>query len=132
MWPGRNLLVFEAKLFELLQAEVKRDATFFTLGLSPKPNHVVEVTPEGLYVETESSKDKGNPPQLIPAWMFELAWDYLRQHKTLGAAYLQANDGLNVKRSSGVCAILARLPGVSSETGRLITLKWESQSAGIP
>jgi hypothetical protein len=80
-----------------------------------KPNQVIEVTPGGLYVETEASKAKGSPPQLIPAWMFTLAWDYLRTHGRLTNRYLLATDGLNVKRSSGVMAILAALPGVTAQ-----------------
>jgi len=73
------------------------------------------VTPAGLYVETESSRNKGSPPQLIPAWMFTLAWGYLRTHGELSNRYLLTTDGLNVKRSSAVCAILSRLLGVASE-----------------
>jgi hypothetical protein len=80
-----------------------------------KPNRVMEVTPGGLYVETEASKAKGNPPQLIPAWMLTLAWDYLQTHGRLTNRYLLAPDGLNVKRSSGVLAILATLPGVTAQ-----------------
>jgi hypothetical protein len=99
---------------------------FVTLGPSPKRNFVHEITPAGLYVETDASRTKGNPPQLIPAWMFTLAWDYLRTHRQLSNRYLPATDGLNVKRSSAVCAILARLPGVeystTAEDG--IVLRW--------
>jgi hypothetical protein len=58
--------------------------------------------------------------------MFTLAWDYLRTHGLLSNRYLLATDGLNVKRSSAVCAILARLPGVdhtaTAEDG--IMLRW--------
>jgi hypothetical protein len=46
--------------------------------------------------------------------MFKLAWDYLRRHERLSNRYLLATDGLNVKRWSAVCAILAKLPGVSA------------------
>jgi hypothetical protein len=66
------------------------------------------------------------PPQLIPAWMFTLASDYLRTHGHLSNRYLPATDGLNVKRSSAVCAILARLPGVEYTTiaNEGIVLTW--------
>lgn len=55
---------------------------FRTLGQG-KPNRVLEVTAGGLYVETEASRAKGRPPQLIPAWMITLAWDYLQTHGRL-------------------------------------------------
>jgi hypothetical protein len=44
--------------------------------------------------------------------MFQLAWDYLTTHGSLTNRHLLATDGLNVKRSSAVMAILARLPAV--------------------
>ncbi len=67
---------FEPGLYAALVAAVETNQSLFhTLGAVPKPNRIVEVTPAGLYVETESSKEKGNPPQLIPAWMFTLAWE---------------------------------------------------------
>lgn len=42
----------------------------------------------------------------------QLAWDDLVEHGVLSNGYLLADDGLNVTRSSFVCALLARLPGV--------------------
>jgi hypothetical protein len=44
--------------------------------------------------------------------MVQGAWDYLQAHGGLTNRYLLDKDGLNVKRSSFVCALLARLPGV--------------------
>lgn len=117
---------FEATLLACLQAEVARESVFLTLGRTPKPNRVVEVTPHGLYVETESSRAKGNPAQLIPAWMLSLAWDYLRRHGALTNKYLLASDGLSVKRSSAVCAILSRLPGVEVVEGGAVELCWRA------
>ncbi len=55
--------------------------------------------------------------------MIQLAWDHLHLHGELTNAYLVADDGLNVKRSSAVCALLARLPGVEVVPGRTITLR---------
>jgi hypothetical protein len=97
---------------QLVAVTEAHHGVFYTLGPVGKANLIREVTPAGLYVETEASRAKGNPPQLIPAWMFTLAWDYLRTHGRLSNRYLLASDGLNVKRSSAVCAVLARLPGV--------------------
>lgn len=103
----------DAALFAALRAEVMRDPVFLTLS-GGKPNRVVEATPTGLWIETEASLEKGRGPQLVPAWMIQLAWDYLNTHGSLTNKHLLASDGLNVKRSSAVCAVLARLPGVEA------------------
>lgn len=98
------------ELLALITAAVDEDRVFRTLSQG-KPNRVVEVTPQGLWVETERSQAKGKP-EGVPAWMIQVAWDYLRAHGELTNRFLLANDGLNVKRSSFVCALLARLPGI--------------------
>ncbi len=54
--------------------------------------------------------------------MIELAWDWLVAHGTLTNRHLLATGGLNVKRSSLVCALLARLPGVRVVSTRPIEL----------
>jgi len=77
-----------------------------------KPNQVTDITAAGVYVQTQRSRSRGTGAQLVPAWMVQLAWDYLQLHGTLANKYLLAGDGLNVKRSSAVCALLARLPAI--------------------
>ena len=81
-----------------------------------------EVTPDGVWVETERSRALGRPAQLVEAWIIQLAWEWLSTHGTLTNRHLLAEDGLNVKRSSFVCALLARLPGVQVATTRPIAL----------
>lgn len=54
----------------------------------------------------------------IPAWMFNLAWERLQTHGELTNGELL--NELRVHRSSAVCAILARLPGVEQVAGREI------------
>jgi len=54
--------------------------------------------------------------------MIQIAYDWLRAHGTLTNRFLVATDGLNVKRSSFVCELLARLPGVHVESARPIAL----------
>lgn len=98
-------------LLATLRDEVARDPVFPTIARG-KPNLVRDVTPTGIWVETEASAAKGRPAQLIPAWMLELAVGHLEAHGRLTNTYLLSSEGLNVKRSSAVCAILARLPGV--------------------
>lgn len=114
---------FAPELYHLLQKAVATNPVFSTLGPNRRPNRVTELTPLGLYVETERTRAMGAGPQFIPSWMFELAWDYLRSNGTLTNRFLL--DELHVHRSSAVCAILARLEPVGQIRGRSITLEWK-------
>ncbi len=100
----------EPDLYALLTAAVARDNVFPTLGPNPRPNIVRELTPTGLLVETPQSKAAGAGPQPLPAWMLNVAWGYLKTHSELTNQHLLKE--LRVHRSSAVCALLARLPGV--------------------
>lgn len=100
-----------AELFALIDTAVQADPVIRTLGTGAI-NRVVEHTPHGLYVETERSRSRKAGAELVPGWMVQLAWDFLIAHGTLTNKFLIDSDGLNVKRSSFVCALLARLPGV--------------------
>ena len=112
----------EVALRALIEAEVAIDPLFLTLK-DRRPNLVVDTAAGGLWIETDSSRTKGNPAHLVPAWMIQLAWDHLQLHGELTNQYLLSTDGLNVKRSSAVCAVLARLPGIEAVPGRTITLR---------
>ena len=57
----------------------------------------------------------------MPAWMIQTAWDHLRARGSL--TNLLSNKGLNVKRSSAVCALLSRLPDVEVTSSRAIQLR---------
>ena len=100
------------ELLAMIADAVASDRVFMTLGRRPQPNTVHEVTADGVWVETLESVRKGRPPQHVPAWMIQLAWDWLQAHGRLTQKYLLGDDGLSVKRSAFVCALLARLPGV--------------------
>lgn len=113
---------FEPELYQAITAEVRRSPTFMTLGPKPRPNRVVELTPVEAHVETERSRERAGGSEVIPAWMFNLAWERLRTHGMLSNSVL-LND-LRVHRSSAVCAILARLPHVERAPGREILLRW--------
>jgi len=117
---------FSPELYAAVQAAVAGNKGVFATLAQGKPNHVTNVTPTGLYVITDASKAKGTPAQLVPAWMLQVAYDYLRAHGSLTNRYLLATDGLNVKRSSAVCAILAALPGIDASVvkGDGIVLTW--------
>src|SRR5262245_9001170 len=98
-------------LLELLERSVPAGTTVTTLA-DGRPNLIVEVGEQGIVIETEASKAKGGGPKLVKAWMLQAAWDHLAEHGSLTNRYLLSTAGLNVKRSSAVCAVLAQLPGV--------------------
>ena len=112
-------------LHRQIEAAAAANPVVVTLG-DGRPNWVREVTPDGVWVETQRSRAAGRPPQLVEAWMIQVAWDYLQAHGALTNRYLLSTDGLNVKRSSFVCALLARLPGVVVAATKPITLTLES------
>lgn len=87
------------------------------------PRSVQDITPDGVWVETRKSRAQGRPPQLVEAWMIQIAWDWLQARDSITAKFLVADDGLNVKRSSFVCALLARLPDVEIVSRRPIELR---------
>jgi hypothetical protein len=127
-WQGADVVVsaptFDGLLLTELQRQVEDNPLFLTLSHA-RPNRVTEVNESGLYVETEASQAKGRPPQLVPAWMFELAYQALRSRGRL--TQQSVLNELNIKRSAAVCAILARLEHVSiSKDGRSTELLWRA------
>ena len=77
--------------------------------------------PDGVWVETKKSRAQKRPAQLVQAWMIQIAWDWLEAHGAITAKFLVAEDGLNVKRSSFVCAMLGRLPNVEIVSRRPVS-----------
>ena len=63
--------------------------------------------------------------------MLETAWEHLVREGSLSNKHLLAGTGLNVKRSSAVCAILARLPGVEVASSTPIVLRYRAQHADV-
>jgi hypothetical protein len=53
---------------QLVAAVAANQRVCLTLGATPKRDLIHDVTPAGLYAETDASRAKVNPPQLIPAW----------------------------------------------------------------
>jgi hypothetical protein len=90
-----------------------------------KPNRIHRVGSDGVWISTEASERKGTGARLVPAWMLNAAWRHLQTTGSLTNRYLRASAGLNVKRSSAVCALLARLPGVAVRSTRPIELALE-------
>lgn len=107
------------ELLAALQAAVDADHVFPTLGRTPVANVVTEVSERGFLVQTAKAQAQdGGTPQHVPAWMLQVAWD----HKHL-------LNVLRVMRSSAVCAVLARLPGVQVDPGPGITLRYQGSKA---
>jgi hypothetical protein len=114
--------VLDDELLALIQTHVPAGTTVETLGRGHL-NWIVDVAASGIRIETERSRMLGENAQLVPAWMLQSAWSYLNEHGRLTNKQLLATEGLNVKRSSAVCALLSHLPGVEVESRRPIVLR---------
>ena len=113
-----------------IEAALAGNPEVLTLGDGRRPNWVARSRRTAFGSRPERSRAAGRPPQLVEAWMIQSAWDYLQAHGVLTNRFLLSTDGLNVKRSSFVCALLARLPGVSVESTRPITLALRAEGPG--
>ena len=118
----RSATTFEdhPELLALIEAEVAKDPVFQTLG-RPAPNTIQAVTDIGVTVSTSKSP-KGT---LVDAWMIVFAWQLLTARGRLENDELLNQLYPRVMRSSFVCALLARLPGVRRGPERKITLYYD-------
>lgn len=64
--------VLDADLLARLRAAVPVRERIATLG-DARPNWVRDITPDGVWVETERSRAAGRPAQLVEAWMIQVA-----------------------------------------------------------
>ena len=116
------------ELLAALQAAVDADHVFPTLGRTPVANVVTDVSERGFLVQTAKAQAQdGGTPQHVPAWMLQVAWDFLITNGQLTNKHLL--NVLRVMRSSAVCAVLARLPGVQVDPGPGITLRYQGSKA---
>lgn len=60
---------------------VEPGSVVHTVGLG-KPNRIIEISSEGIYVETERSKRRGTGPQLVPASLINADWEILTRYRT--------------------------------------------------
>ncbi|HEY9563407.1 MAG TPA: hypothetical protein VIR30_06515 [Nocardioides sp.] len=114
------------ELLEELRAVTAQSSLIATVSTG-RPNWIASIVAEGVWLETEASRSKGVGPQLVPAWMLNAAWHHLRSTGTLDNRFLLSTEGLNVKRSSAVCALLSQLPWVEVASSRPIMLRVKSQ-----
>jgi hypothetical protein len=110
----------EGDLLDALSREVARNPVFLTLG-KRAPNRVTDLTRSEVLVETEASRRKRGGSESIPAWMLNIAWEYVHKQGTLTNKVLL--EELRVHRSSAVCALLARLPGLQPIGGGVVGVK---------
>ena len=118
--PGVPVLdVLDAGLWELVRGCIQPGDVISTLT-DGRPNTVVEVSRAGLWVETTHSRRADAGPQLVEPRMLDVAWAALLGDGELTNQRLLGE--LRVHRSSFVCALLARLPGIRVASRRPIRL----------
>jgi hypothetical protein len=125
--PGGPVLdLLDADLWDLIRGYVQPGDIVHTLA-DGRPNTVVEVSRAGLWVETTRSRRAGGAPQLVEPRMLDVAWAALLSDGELTNRRLLGE--LRVHRSSFVCALLARLPGVRVVSRRPIRLAFDPVGA---
>ncbi len=112
----------EPELLAQLSAVASANPVVYTLGPTPRPNRIADVTASGVWVETARTAARDTGAQVVPPRMLNLAWDVLRARGKL--TNREMLDELRIHRSSFVCAILSRLPGVSVTRVRPIELAY--------
>lgn len=120
--PSEPDEAIEPELLALIAAAAAEQPVIYTLGSTPQPNRVSDVNASGVWVETNRSRERGQGSQMVPPRMLNLAWDALRARGRL--TNREMLDELRIHRSSFVCAMLARLPGVRVVKSRPIELEW--------
>jgi hypothetical protein len=115
--PVLDLL--DAGLWERVRNSIRPGDVVHTIA-DGRPNTVTEVSRAGLWVETARSRGTGSGPQPVEPRMLDVAWAALLSDGQLTNQRLLRE--LRVHRSSFVCALLARLPGVHVASRRPIRL----------
>jgi hypothetical protein len=104
-------------LLQTIRAAIPEGSVISTVSRG-KPNTIAQITSLGVYVKTERSGDK---PELVDAWMLELAAEALLVDGRLTNRHLLQD--LHVHRSSAVCAILAQFAEVEVASTEPIELR---------
>lgn len=117
MTPGQAKEHLDRELLSLISSAVRVGDKVATLSAG-KPNEIIDIGPEGVWVATEKSSAEGGS-RLVPAWMLNEAWRTLQADRELSNVELIKK----VKRSSAVMALLAELPEVEVVSTRPIVLR---------
>ena len=121
--------LFDDDLFDRVRQAISPGDVVYTLS-NRQPNRIDSIERRGILVETDRSKKSDSGPQLVPAWMIRVAWRHLVKNGHLTNDELLNSRDLNVKRSSFVCALLARFPDVEVVSQRPIELRLLSPGRG--
>ena len=124
--PVLDLL--DAGLWERVRSSIRPGDVIHTLA-DGSPNTVTEVSRAGLWVETARSRGAGTGPQPVEPRMLDVAWAALLSDGELTNQRLLGE--LRVHRSSFVCALLARLPGVHVASRRPIRLVLDPEVTAV-
>lgn len=76
------MTVLSDDLYRRIRAAVKPGQTISTIGLG-KPNRIIDISAEGVTVETGRSLRRGTGPRLVPAELIEADWQTLVATGTL-------------------------------------------------
>ena len=107
-------------LLERIQSAVRPSDTILTLA-NKRPNVITAIDRDGVWVRTLRSDCRKAGPQLVPAWMIATAWQRLNKARVLSNTELL--EGLNVKRSAFVIALLAEFADVVVRSTRPIVIE---------
>jgi hypothetical protein len=101
---------FSDLVLSLIRSSVAAGDVILTVS-DKKPNQILAITTEGIWVETDKSRAEGKEQgELVEAWMIERAWRYLVRDGEISK--LELEKKLAVHRSSFVCALLAVMPDI--------------------
>lgn len=113
---------FDSQLLARISVVVSEGDLIATLDRR-SPNKIGQISPAGIEVTTERSAATVGGAVLVPAWMFNVVWEELREHGRVDREQVdRLRPGRKVKRSSIVFAILERLPEVDVVGRRPVVL----------
>jgi hypothetical protein len=105
----------DSDLLELIAATLSVGDIVPTVS-EGNPNRIDSIEPLSIGVTTERSARRRKAEQ-VPGWMFNVAWRRLQE-----TGRVRRKELTEVKRSSAVCAILARLPDIEITSSRPVEL----------
>lgn len=105
-----------------IQAGIAPGDTVHTLGQG-RPNLIGRIDRFGIEVTTEHSRETSGGSRVVPAWMFNEVWHRLQTQPEVERDQVdRLIEGREVKRSSIVFAVLARLDEVTVVRSRPFAL----------